>query len=68
MASNMPADESEKISAYASHILSRAKLAVKAVRNAGELRSVVIETKDRELLITPDQEMPLIFAVLRELS
>ena len=68
LASNMPPEESEMISAYASHILSRSKLTVKSIRNAGELKSVSIETASRELLITPDKDMPLIFAVLRKLS
>ena len=67
-ASNLPPEESEVISAYASHILSRARLTVKSIRNAGELKSVSIETATRELLITPDQDMPLIFAVLRKLK
>ena len=66
LASNLPPEESELISAYASHILSRARLTVKSIRNAGELKSVSIETATRELLKTPDQDMPLIFAVLRK--
>ena len=68
LASNLPPEESELISAYASHILSRARLTVKSIRNAGELKSISIETATRELLITPDQDMPLIFAVLRKLK
>ena len=68
LASNLDPERSEIISAYAGLILSKAKQTVKSVRNAGELRSIAIETDSIELLITPDVEMPLIFAVLRKLK
>ena len=68
LASNLPPDQSELISAYAGLILAKAKQTCKSVKNAGELRSVAIETETRELLITPDIDMPLIFAVLRRLD
>lgn len=68
LASNLPPEESEIISAYASHILARSKLTVKSIRNAGELKSVSIETATKELLITPDKDMPLIFAVVRRIG
>lgn len=68
LASNLPPEQSEKISAYAGLILAKAKQTAKAVKNAGELTSVAIETETRELLITPDADMPLIFAVLRKLN
>ena len=67
LASNLPPEESEMISAYASHILSRSRITVKSIRNSGDLKSISIETASRELLITPEQDMPLIFALLRKL-
>ena len=68
LASNMPAEESELISAHAAYILQRAKMTAKAIKNSGEVSSISIETDSRELIITPDRELPLIFAVMRKTS
>lgn len=67
LSSNLPSNESELISAHASDILQKSIATIKAVKNSGELLSISIETNSRELIFTPDKDLPLIFAIVRNL-
>lgn len=68
LAANLPSEESELISAHASNILARSLLTMQSVKNSGELISISIETSTRELIFTPDKDLPLIFAIMRKLT
>ncbi|MHA2103003.1 MAG: roadblock/LC7 domain-containing protein [Candidatus Hodarchaeales archaeon] len=68
LSSNLPSEQSELISAHASDILQKSLATIKAVKNSGELTSISIETNTRELIFTPDKDLPLIFALVRNLS
>lgn len=68
LSSNLPAEQSELISAHASDILQKSLDTIKSVKHAGELTSISVETNSIELIFTPDKDLPLIFAIMRKLD